>query len=90
MRREKLPPSIDELSGVTKAAILILSLETEAASTILKMLAPEILEDVTRELAGLGDVRKIGSGNIGTTRSGKYTDVPRMTASSSSGESGFT
>lgn len=56
MRREKLPPSIDELSGVTKAAILILSLETEAASTILKMLAPEILEDVTRELAGLGDV----------------------------------
>lgn len=56
MRRDKLPPSINELSGVTKAAILILSLETEAASTILKMLDPDSLEDVTRELASLGDV----------------------------------
>ncbi len=56
MRRDKLPPSIDELSGVTKAAILVLSLETDPASAMLKMLAPESLEDVTRELAGLGDV----------------------------------
>lgn len=56
MRRNKLPPNIEELPGVTKAAILLLSLETEAASAILRKLDPDSLEDVTRELAGLGDV----------------------------------
>ena len=48
---EKLPGSIEELEGITKAAILLLSLDPESASKVLR-----IIEDVTRELAGLGRV----------------------------------
>lgn len=53
---EKLPSSITELDGLTKAAILLMTLETTIASQLLKQLTPEAVEEVTRELAGLGRV----------------------------------
>jgi len=53
---DRLPTNIAELDGVTKAAVLLLSLDAETASGMLKKLPPEQLEDVTRELAGLGSV----------------------------------
>ncbi len=45
-----------ELSGITKAAILLLSIDETAASMLLGQLGPKVIEDVTRELAGLGDI----------------------------------
>lgn len=53
---EKLPTSIEEIDGLTKAAILLMTLETGIASQLLKQLTPEAVEEVTRELAGLGRV----------------------------------
>lgn len=56
MRHSKLPSDPDELTGVTKAAILLLSLEHEASSAMLKELSAEMVEEVTRVLASLGEV----------------------------------
>ena len=53
---EKLPTDPRELDGITKAAILLLTLEAATASELLKQMAPEAVEEVTRELAGLGRV----------------------------------
>lgn len=53
---EKLPDNASELSSITKAAILVLALDTERSRALLRMLTPEQVEDVTRELAGLGTV----------------------------------
>jgi flagellar motor switch protein FliG len=53
---DKLPDSPSELDGVTKAAILLLAIGPEKASLILKQLGPKQVEEVTRELAGLGRV----------------------------------
>jgi flagellar motor switch protein FliG len=53
---EKLPTNPDELEGLTKAAILLLSIDTERASAVLKSMDAEAVEEVTRELAGLGRV----------------------------------
>lgn len=53
---EKLPDSAADLEGLTKSAILLLAVGTERAATVLKQLTPEAVEEVTRELAGLGRV----------------------------------
>ncbi len=53
---ERLPTDPAQLEGITKAAILLMSLDTSSASLMLKQLAPEQVEEVTRELAGLGRV----------------------------------
>lgn len=53
---EKLPTDPAELEGITKAAILLLAVGPEKASSVLKQLTPEQVEEVTRELAGLGRV----------------------------------
>lgn len=53
---EKLPERPDELDGLTKAAILLLSLDAIVAGELLKNLPSESVEQVTRELAGLGRV----------------------------------
>lgn len=45
-----------EVSGVRKSAILLLSLTQEQAAEILKRLPPEAVEEVSREIAGLGDI----------------------------------
>ena len=51
-----LPTKVDELDGVTKAAILLLSLDHDAAGDLLKHLPTELVREVTRALATLDDV----------------------------------
>ncbi len=53
---ERLPNNIADIDGVTKAAILLLSLESDTAGAMLKLIPPDLIEDVTRELASLGSV----------------------------------
>lgn len=48
--------SLDDLTGSRKAAVLLLALDEEAASLLLKQLQPRAVEEVTRELAGISDV----------------------------------
>lgn len=45
-----------DLSGRQKAAILMVSLGSEASAEIMKHLEPEVLEELTFEIAGLGSV----------------------------------
>jgi len=52
-----------DLSGTRKAAILLLSLEQDQAAEVLKRLPSEAVEEVTREIASLGEI------NITTRRS---------------------
>lgn len=55
---QPLPEKASQLEGVSKAAILLLSLQADSASGILKQLQPDIVEEVTRELASLGRIDK--------------------------------
>src|SRR5688572_6053050 len=50
--RQKMP----EISGVRKAAVLLLSLEQDQAAEVLKRLPGEAVEEVTREIASLGEI----------------------------------
>jgi flagellar motor switch protein FliG len=45
-----------ELSGVRKAAVLLLTLSQDEAAEILKRLAPEAIEEVSREIASMGEI----------------------------------
>jgi flagellar motor switch protein FliG len=54
----KLPSSPDELSGVVKAAVLLLTIDQDAAGSLLKELPTELVEEVTRALASLGEIPK--------------------------------
>ncbi|MFW6058570.1 MAG: flagellar motor switch protein FliG [Phycisphaeraceae bacterium] len=47
---------VEEMSGARKAAILLLSLDQEASSSLLRQLDGLAVEEVTRELASIGDV----------------------------------
>jgi flagellar motor switch protein FliG len=53
---QKLPATIDEVDGVVKAAILLLTLDHASAGAMLKKLPSELVEEVTRVLASLGEV----------------------------------
>ncbi|MHC4416016.1 MAG: flagellar motor switch protein FliG [Planctomycetota bacterium] len=53
---KKLPTDPDELDGVVKAAIILLSLEHDVAGELLKHLPTEMVQEVTRALASLEDV----------------------------------
>ncbi|HWB19051.1 MAG TPA: flagellar motor switch protein FliG [Phycisphaerales bacterium] len=53
---QKLPERVEELDGVVKAAILLLSLDQKSAGAILREMATDVVEEVTRVLASLGDV----------------------------------
>ena len=53
---EPLPTKAEDLDGITKAGILLLALGQEDAAAVLKFMAPEMVEAVTRELAGLGRI----------------------------------
>ena len=53
---EKLPSDPSQLDGVTKSAILLLAVGPERASSVLQNMSNEAVEEVTRELAGLGRV----------------------------------
>jgi len=45
-----------ELSGVRKSAVLLLSLEQDQAAEILKRLPQEAIEEVSREIASMGEI----------------------------------
>lgn len=47
---------LEELTGLEKAAILLLALDEETGSTIMSNLDETTVEELTRELAGLGSV----------------------------------
>lgn len=53
---EKLPESAEGLSGLTKAGVLLLSLEMDDASVLLKSMDTDTVEKVTREIAAMGEV----------------------------------
>ena len=53
---QNLPDDIAEIDGTVKSAILLLLLDSDAAGSILRELPTEIVEEVTRALASLGDV----------------------------------
>ncbi len=46
----------EEMSGLRKAAILLLAIDRESAAELLKRLDREQVEDVTREIAALSDI----------------------------------
>src|SRR3982750_4933684 len=46
----------EELNGVRKSAILLLSLNQDQAAEILKRLPAEAVEEITREIASMRDV----------------------------------
>ena len=46
------------MSGARKAAVLLLSLDQEASTALLKQLNPQAVEEVTRELASIDDVSR--------------------------------
>ncbi|MEM7626403.1 MAG: flagellar motor switch protein FliG [Planctomycetota bacterium] len=50
--------TVADLSGVRKAAILLLALDNEASGLMLKSLETKAVEEVTRELASIGTVPK--------------------------------
>ena len=52
----KLPDTLADLKGISRAAILLMTLDTPTASTLLKNLTPQAVEEVTRELAGMGRI----------------------------------
>lgn len=53
---QKLPEKVEELDGVTKAAVLLLTLDQASAGGLLKSMPTEAVEEVTRVLASLGEV----------------------------------
>jgi flagellar motor switch protein FliG len=53
---QKLPETPDELDGVVKAAVLLLTLDHNAAKRLLKSMPTDSVEEVTRVLASLGEV----------------------------------
>ncbi len=55
-RHTRLPENPEDLSGPAKAAILLLTLSAEAGSKILSKMDESLVEEVTRELASLGEV----------------------------------
>jgi flagellar motor switch protein FliG len=48
--------SYDELSGVTKSAILLLALDEDAAAIVLKQMEQKAVEELTREIASLREI----------------------------------
>jgi len=50
--------------GKTKAAILLMALKADAASKVLRLLDPELIEDVTREIAQLDLVDQNARGKV--------------------------
>ena len=52
----KAPETLADMKGISRAAILLMTLDTPTASNLLKHLTPQAVEEVTRELAGMGRV----------------------------------
>ncbi|MEX0744246.1 MAG: flagellar motor switch protein FliG, partial [Phycisphaeraceae bacterium] len=58
MARSDSPNPTSDMPGVRKAAVLLLTLDQEASTTLLKQLPGPAVEEVTRELASLGNIPK--------------------------------
>jgi flagellar motor switch protein FliG len=56
--------SSSELTGVRKAAILLLTLSQEEAAEVLKRLPPEAVEEVSREIASMGEIPQPSRKNV--------------------------
>jgi flagellar motor switch protein FliG len=54
--RNRPTPTVEDLDGMTKAAILLLSLQEQSAASVLRELTPEQVEKVTAMLATLGEI----------------------------------
>ncbi len=54
----KKSDAFEDMSGVTKAAVLLLAMDKEAGALILKQLESKAVEEVTRELASIGFIPK--------------------------------
>ncbi len=52
----KLPDNPDQIDGVVKAAIILLSLDHDVAGELLKHMPTEFVQEVTRTLASLDDI----------------------------------
>ena len=46
----------NDITGVRKSAILLLTLEQDLAAEVLRRLPPEAVEEVSREIASLGEI----------------------------------
>ena len=53
-----------EINGVRKAAVLLLSLNQDEAADILRRLPPEAVDEVTREIASLGEISMSTRGQV--------------------------
>ncbi len=58
MKNLAITDTIEDLSGLRKAAILLLALDRRASALLLEKLQPKEVEEVARELAHLGEVPK--------------------------------
>jgi flagellar motor switch protein FliG len=47
----KSGPSLEELTGLQKAAVLLVALDQDTASKVMKVLPGELVEDISREVA---------------------------------------
>ena len=54
----------DDLSGVKKAAVLLLTLSQDEAAEIMRRLPPESIEEVSREIASMGEVPVATRANV--------------------------
>lgn len=57
-------PSPNELTGLRKAAILLLSLSADEAAEVMRRLPSESVEEVSREIASLSEVSATVRGNV--------------------------
>jgi flagellar motor switch protein FliG len=56
--------SAPDIPGVRKAAVLLLTLSQDEAAEVLKRLPPEAVEEVSREIASLGEIPMSVRGNV--------------------------
>ena len=70
-----------ELTGVRKAAVMLLSLSPDEASELLKRLPPEAVEEVSREIASMGEIPT----NIRGSVFGEFYNLALANAASTEG-----
>lgn len=50
--------TVEEMTGCQKAAVLLLTLDEDSGSTLLKQLDPKMVEEITRELASIENISR--------------------------------
>ncbi len=82
---QPLPERSKELEGISKAAVLLLAVGPAHAAKLLKHLRQQQVEEVTRELAGLGRVRD----SLQTEVVSEFYDVSIATKYANEGNLGY-